>query len=59
MANSFLHNQVRIMAGSLIELGRSRISLDEFKEYFLPTNKKRANPTLSPNGLYLWRINYE
>ena len=58
-ANSFLHNQVRIMAGSLIELARSRISLDEFKEYFLPTNKKRANPTLSPNGLYLWSINYE
>ena len=56
-ANSFLHNQVRIMCGSLVELGRKKLSIDEFKAYF--DNGKKANPTLNPQGLYLWRINYD
>ncbi len=56
-ANSFLHNQVRIMCGSLVELGRKKLSIDEFKAYF--DNGKKANPTLNPQGLYLWSINYD
>ena len=56
-ANSFLHNQVRIMCGSLVELGRNNLSIDDFKAYF--KNGKKANPTLNPQGLYLWRINYD
>lgn len=57
-ANSFLHNQVRIMTGSLIELARGKISLDDFKAYFDKDNMKRANPALSPAGLYLWEVEY-
>lgn len=55
---SFLHNQIRIMAGSLVELGRGKISLDKFKSYLDPKNDERANPTLAPGGLYLERIEY-
>lgn len=58
-ANSFLHNQVRIMCGSLIELGRGRLTIDKLKTYFDKDNKKRANPTLKAQGLYLWSINYD
>ena len=57
-ANSFLHNQVRIMSGSLIELARGKLSLDDFKAFFDKDNKKRANPALSPAGLYLWEVRY-
>lgn len=57
-AESFLHNQVRIMTGSLIELARGKLSLDDFKAYFDPATKKRANPALSPVGLYLWEVEY-
>lgn len=57
-ANSFLHNQVRIMVGSLIELARGRLSLDEFKRYFDENYDKRANPALSAHGLYLWEVNF-
>ncbi|WP_399522408.1 tRNA pseudouridine(38-40) synthase TruA [uncultured Anaerococcus sp.] len=57
-AESFLHNQVRIMTGSLIELARGKISLDDFKAYFDPESKTRANPALSPVGLYLWEVEY-
>lgn len=55
---SFLHNQVRIMAGSLVELARGKISLEKFKSYLDPENNERANPTLGPGGLYLERIEY-
>lgn len=55
---SFLHNQVRIMAGSLVELARGRISLEKFKSYLNPELNERANPTLGPGGLYLERIEY-
>lgn len=57
-AESFLHNQVRIMTGSLIELARGKISLEDFKAYFDPESNVRANPALSPVGLYLWEVEY-
>ena len=56
--DSFLHNQVRIMAGSLIELGREKITLEKFKSYLDKNNKYKAGPTLSPSGLYLDNIEY-
>lgn len=55
---SFLHNQVRIMVGSLIELARGKISLDDYKAYFDKDNKERANPALGAQGLYLWRVEF-
>lgn len=58
-ANSFLHNQVRIMTGALIELSRGRLSIDDFRRFFDPNNTKKANPALSASGLYLWSIDYE
>ncbi|MDY3005411.1 tRNA pseudouridine(38-40) synthase TruA [Anaerococcus sp. AGMB00486] len=59
IGESFLHNQVRIMAGSLIELSRGKISLEDFKNYFNEENTKRANPTLKAGGLYLDNIDYK
>lgn len=58
-ANSFLHNQVRIMVGSLVELARGRLSLGEFESFFDEDNTKRANPALGPGGLYLWSVRYD
>ena len=49
---------MRIMTGSLIELARGRISLEDFKAYFDPESNVRANPALSPVGLYLWEVEY-
>lgn len=55
---SFLHNQVRIMVGSLIELARGKISIDDYKRYFDKSNRQRANPALGAQGLYLWRVEF-
>ena len=57
-AESFLHNQVRIMTGSLIELARGKISIEDYKKFFDPKSNVRANPALSPAGLYLWEVEY-
>lgn len=57
-AESFLHNQVRIMTGSLIELARGKISIEDYKKFFDPRSNVRANPALSPAGLYLWEVEY-
>lgn len=58
-ANSFLHNQVRIMNGALVELARGKLSISDFENFFDPANTKKANPALSASGLYLWSIDYE
>lgn len=55
---SFLHNQVRIMVGSLIELSRGRLSLDDYRKFFDKDNETRANPALGAQGLYLWRVEF-
>ena len=57
-AHSFLHNQVRIMVGTLVELARGKLSLDNFKKFVDSEADKRANPALGPQGLYLWRVDY-
>ena len=56
---SFLHNQVRLMTGTLIKLARGKISLDEFKFYLNKDNKKKAGPNLKAAGLYLDNIDYK
>ncbi|MDO5046913.1 MAG: tRNA pseudouridine(38-40) synthase TruA [Anaerococcus sp.] len=55
---SFLHNQVRLMVGSLVELARGRLSLDDFKNFLDKNSRKKANPALGPGGLYLWRVDF-
>lgn len=57
-AESFLHNQVRMMAGSLIELSRGKLSLEDFEKFLDPACKKKATPSLRPGGLYLERIDF-
>lgn len=46
------------MVGSLIELARGKISIDDYKRYFDKSNKQRANPALGAQGLYLWRVEF-
>lgn len=57
-AESFLHNQVRMMVGSLIELARGKISLEDFSSYLDSKSDKKAGPTFSASGLYLEKIVY-
>jgi tRNA pseudouridine38-40 synthase len=57
-ANGFLYNMVRIVAGTLLEVGRGRIAADSMREIIAARDRRRAGPTLPPHGLCLRWIWY-
>lgn len=56
--NSFLHNMVRIMVGTLIYVGNGRIDKDSIPQIILEGERKNAGITAPPQGLYLEKVYY-
>jgi len=56
-AKSFLHSQVRIMVGTLIEIGKGKIT-DSIKEIIESKKRSQAGITAPACGLYLLKIDY-
>jgi len=56
--NGFLHHMVRNMIGTLLELGRGRMSLAEFQSLFEARDRTRAGFTAPAKGLVLLRVRY-
>ena len=57
-ANGFLYNMVRIIMGTLLEVGRKRIQADEIADILKSQDRIRAGPTAPPQGLYLMKVEY-
>jgi len=57
-ADGFLRHMVRNIVGTLVEIGRGRISADRIKEILKSRDRRLAGPTAHPNGLFLERIVY-
>ncbi len=57
--NGFLYNMVRIIAGTLIEVGLGKTKPEEIKEIIDSKDRKRAGKTLPPQGLYLVNVEYD
>lgn len=57
-ANGFLRHMVRNIAGTLVEIGRGRVSADRIKEILESRDRRLAGPTAPANGLFLERIVY-
>jgi len=58
-ANRFLHNMVRILVGSMLEVARGRFSIPEFEEMFGARDRKAAGLTAPARGLMLVRVDYK
>jgi tRNA pseudouridine38-40 synthase len=58
-APSFMRNQVRILVGTMLEVGGGRRSVDEFKELFTGRPRGAAGETAPAHGLYLVRVRYD
>lgn len=58
-ARSFLHNQVRIMVGTLKLVGEGKWTPDDVAAALAACNRERAGPTAPPDGLYLAAVRYE
>jgi len=57
-ARSFLHNQVRSMAGSLVLVGDGKWSSDDLAAALAARNRAACGPVAPPEGLYLVSVDY-
>lgn len=57
--NGFLYNMVRIISGTLIEVGIGKLLPEEIPEIIESGERQRAGKTLPPQGLYLVKVDYE
>jgi len=58
-SRSFLHRQVRSMAGSLAEVGLGRWSADDLQAALDARDRKACGPVAPAEGLYLTHVGYE
>ena len=56
--DGFLYNMVRIIAGTLLEVGRGRIDPDRVRAALETGDRRLAGPTLPPEGLCLMWMRY-
>ena len=54
----FLHNMVRIIVGTLLDVGQGKISPEEVKNIILSQDRSRAGKTVSAKGLILYDVRY-
>ncbi len=57
--NGFLYNMVRIIAGTLIEVGQGKINPEKIPKIIESKDRREAGRTLPPYALYLVKVNYD
>ncbi|MBQ3408735.1 MAG: tRNA pseudouridine(38-40) synthase TruA [Clostridia bacterium] len=56
--NGFLYNMVRIIAGTLVDVGMGKTPVEDIPSIIADGDRMRAGRTLPPNGLFLLKVNY-
>ena len=56
--NGFLYNMVRIIMGTLIEVGRGHIKAEDVQKIIAGKNRALAGKTMPANALYLLSVEY-
>ena len=57
--NGFLQNMVRIMVGTLLEVGRGFWPPEQVRKILASCDRTQAGPTAPPEGLCLLKVDYE
>ena len=57
-ADRFLRNMVRAVLGTLVDVGRGKISVAEFAEIIRRKDRCAAGTSMPPQALFLWDIEY-
>ncbi len=57
-ANRFLRNMVRAIVGTLVVVGRGKMTIDEFREVIERKDRSAAGPSAPARGLFLTGIEY-
>lgn len=56
--NGFLHNMVRIIVGTLVEVGLNKRKPEEVAEILQSEKRENAGITMPAKGLILWKVDY-
>jgi tRNA pseudouridine38-40 synthase len=59
VGNGFLYNMVRIMVGTLLEVGTGYRKPEEIITILEQRDRTKAGKTAPGNGLYLWEVHYD
>lgn len=57
--NGFLYNMVRILTGTLVEVGKGQRTPEDMKMILEGKNRSLAGMTAPPMGLFLWDVQYD
>ena len=57
-ANGFLRQMVRAIVGTLVEVGKRKITSEQFQEILDSRDRKKAGPTAPAHGLFLREVKY-
>ena len=57
-ANRFLRNMVRALVGTMVLVGKEKISLSDFEKIMLSKDRTNAGPSAKAQGLFLTNISY-
>ncbi|WP_312473781.1 tRNA pseudouridine(38-40) synthase TruA [Neobacillus sp.] len=58
VGNGFLYNMVRILVGTLLEVGSGQRSPSEMEDILANRDRRLAGKTAPAQGLYLWEVFY-
>lgn len=58
VGNGFLYNMVRILVGTLLQVGSGDIKPDAIPGILAKRDRTLAGKTAPPQGLYLWEVTY-
>lgn len=57
--NGFLKQMVRAIVGTLVDVGKGKVSVEGFREVLESKDRSKAGPTAPARGLFLKRVHYE
>jgi tRNA pseudouridine38-40 synthase len=57
-ADRFLRNMVRAIVGTLLEVGRAKMTIEQFREIIEAKNRCKAGTSVPAQGLYLVNVQY-
>ncbi len=59
IGNGFLYNMVRIIVGTLVEIGRGQLSPGDLSRIIMSKDRQQAGHTAPPGGLYLAEVYFK
>lgn len=57
-ADRFLRNMVRAVVGTLVDVGRGKLTIEEFREVIQAKDRCSAGTSMPAQALFLWTVKY-